>query len=174
MNIISGAYKNFKLEAPKNSVTHPMGSREKLALFNMLTGHFDNATILDGYAGTGALGLEALSRGAKKAVFIEKDPKAIEVIKLNAKKIQTEKEIQILKKDLKTYTPDELFDIVFLDPPYDHYDELEFITVPNYLKTGGILVLSHPKTAPAPTLDSLKLQSTHTYAMASISLYIKQ
>ena len=64
MQIISGKFKHSPLKSPNSSLTHPMGSREKLALFNSLTGEIEGKTVLDAFAGTGALGLEALSRGA--------------------------------------------------------------------------------------------------------------
>ena len=76
MRIISGKYKNRELKSPKSSATHPMSERARLSIFNML-GDISGKTVLDLFAGTGSLGLEALSRGAASATFVEKDYKAL-------------------------------------------------------------------------------------------------
>ena len=81
MQIISGRFKHQTIKSPNDTLTHPMGSREKMALFNMLTGEITGKNVLDVFAGTGALGLEALSLGAKSVVFIEKSPKIAKILK---------------------------------------------------------------------------------------------
>ena len=84
VKITSGLFRGRELKAPQNGITHPMGSREKLALFNSLNEKIEGKIILDVFAGTGALGLEALSRGATHVTFIEADKKAAEILKQNA------------------------------------------------------------------------------------------
>ena len=172
MNIISGIYKGQIIKSPNNFKTHPMGNREKLALFNMLNPYLADATVLDAYAGSGALGLEALSRGAKQVFFLEKDPKIAQIIRTNALKItQTNKNYEIIVKNVKSFAPSIQFDLILLDPPYDHFDPAEFIHLENSLAPTGILALSSPKDTPLPDFKSLKLVSTHTYAAARISLF---
>ena len=82
LSILSGQYKGIKLKSP-GGATHPMGSREKNATFNMLAPYLEGAEVIDYFAGSGALGLEALSRGAASVTFVENDPKAIKVIEEN-------------------------------------------------------------------------------------------
>ena len=101
MKIISGLYKNRELLSPNSSKTHPMGSREKLALFNMLGFYLKNAEVLDAFSGSGALGLEALSRGAKKVIFVEKSPKVARIIKENCKTLKISPEAyEVIIKDI--------------------------------------------------------------------------
>ena len=111
LRILSGKYKGLKLLSPDLKTTHPMGSREKLALFNMLAPYLEGATVLDYFAGSGALGLEALSRGAKSVTFVETNPKARKVIRENYKRcIANEGKsffADILPANEKMYIPDD-------------------------------------------------------------------
>ncbi|MDC1194606.1 16S rRNA (guanine(966)-N(2))-methyltransferase RsmD [Pseudomonadota bacterium] len=130
MRIISGKFRGLKLQAPFDSNTRPTSDRLKEALFSILESHkynlnINTSKVLDICSGTGALGIEAISRGAKVAYFIEKDPKAIDVIEKNILKLKinnkNEVHIKLLKDDAikalgKIRT---IFDIVFIDPPYN-------------------------------------------------------
>ncbi len=140
MRIISGKYKNKQLQSPNSSATHPMGERERLAIFNML-GDLTGKTVLDLFAGTGALGIEALSRGAKNAVFVENNPKTFQILKRNLELVDGAKAV---KSDVNSFETDERFDIVFVDPPYDMFSQnvLEF---EKFVITGGTMVVSSPE-----------------------------
>lgn len=81
--VIAGRYKGAKLLSPHQTSTHPMGNRAKNALFNLLQPYLAGATVLDAYAGTGALGIEALSRGARNVVFVEKSPRVAQILATN-------------------------------------------------------------------------------------------
>lgn len=140
MRIISGIYKNKSLKSPNSDNTHPMGERERLAIFNIL-GSITGKTVLDLFAGTGALGIEALSRGAKSAVFVENNPKALTVLKENLDGISSN---AIVKSDAYKYTTEEKFDIIFVDPPYDEFD-ISILDFKKYLKKTGEMVVSSPK-----------------------------
>ncbi|MBR3233001.1 RsmD family RNA methyltransferase [Candidatus Saccharibacteria bacterium] len=145
MRIISGKYKNRELQSPNSKTTHPMGDRERLAIFNMLTSRLGTSdltgkTVLDLFAGTGALGIEALSRGAISATFVEKDFKALECLKQNLKNIEN---CQIIKQDANKFVPDQKIDLIFIDPPYDKYPDNVF-DFKKYLNPGGILIISSP------------------------------
>lgn len=166
--ITSGKYKGRKISTPGGN-THPMGSREKLALFNMLTGKIEGATILDAFAGSGALGIEALSRGAAEVVFVEKNSKACEIIKKNLESLGIDEGARILKSNVSEVTGE--YDVILADPPYDNFDSSEVECLTKLLKNGGILVLSHPEEA--PELDGLTLSKTHQYAAAHLSIYFK-
>ena len=140
MRIISGKYKNRELKSPNSTKTHPMGERERLAIFNML-GNLEGKTILDLFAGTGALGLEALSRGAASATFVEKDYKTLECLKDNLKDVDN---YEVIKGDVYKIKLNKKYDIVFIDPPYDAFDRqaLEFKKL---LRENGVLVVSSPQ-----------------------------
>ncbi len=141
MRIISGKYKNKTLRSPNSDNTHPMGERERLAISNML-GDVTGKTVLDLFAGTGALGIEALSRGASNATFVENNPKTLAVLKDNLKNV---KGARIIKCDVYKYKPDENFDIIFVDPPYDKFN-IDVIKFKKFLKENGKLVISSPES----------------------------
>ena len=140
MRIISGKYKNRELRSPHSLATHPMGERERLAIFNML-GPLEDKTVLDLFAGTGALGIEALSRGAKTATFVEYNSKTFTVLKDNLKEIDG---ATALKQDAYKYLPDECFDVIFIDPPYDSFDE-RILDYRKFLAKDGVIAVSSPK-----------------------------
>ena len=119
VKIVSGKYRGRSLTAPGGG-THPMGAREKLALFNMIAPYLDGAMVLDAYAGSGALGIEALSRNAKRVIFIEKNKVAAQSIRKNLASLSLDGEI--FTGAVKSYESQEGFDIILADPPYDNYD----------------------------------------------------
>lgn len=167
--ITAGEYKGRKISTPGGD-THPMGSRERLALFNMLTGEIENASILDAFAGSGALGIEALSRGAKEVFFVEKNSKACDVIRKNLESLGIKENFKVIKSSISEADLGE-FDIVLADPPYDNFDSKEVDSLTKYIKHGGTLVLSHPDEA--PELRGFTLLKTHQYAAAHLSIYYK-
>lgn len=177
LRITSGEARSRKIETPENTVTHPMGDRERLALFNSIQPIIRGATVLDLYAGSGSLGLEALSRGAKNAIFVEKDAKAVACILKNAKELGYESRATVLQGDVHTALrtgglSEDIFDIILCDPPYNHFDLDEFKSATKYLEMGGVLVLSHPDMD-APEFFDLKLTDTKKFAGANLSFYEK-
>lgn len=182
MQIISGIYKNRTLKSPKSEKTHPMGSREKLALMNSIFALSDipleKSNVLDAFAGTGALGLEALSRGAISVDFIEKDRKIALVLQENIKNVL--RDDNLIKSQTKVHiTPVESFisevsyALIIADPPYDAFDEEKLKNLPKLLKTGGILALSMPRMKKSPDFPGLIEISRKSYAAAAIVLYKK-
>ena len=168
VKITSGLYRNRTIKTPGEGA-HPMGAREKLALFNMVAGFLPGARVLDAYAGSGALGLEALSRGAGEVVFIEKSPKAARIIRENLATLGVEAEI--MTQDVVIFTTDKRFGVILADPPYDDFKLAGVEHLAMLLADGGILVLSHP--GEAPDLPSLTLEKSRSYAGATISIYRK-
>lgn len=168
VRITSGKYRGRKLLTP-GGATHPMGERERLALFNMISSHLAGATVLDAFAGSGALGVEALSRGASDVVFIEKNAEATRVIRDNLRELGAEAEI--FKGRVSDYqgADDRKFEVILADPPYDDFDATEVASLTHLLKPGGVFVLSHP--GEAPEIQGLKLVKTNRYAGARISIY---
>lgn len=171
VTITSGIYRGRKIATP-GGATHPMGSREKLALFNMLTGKIEGVSVLDAFAGSGALGIEALSRGASEVVFVEKSARACETIRKNLKTLGVESGFKVIKNTVSKVSNDlEEFEVILADPPYDDFEITEVKKLVPLLKNSGVLVLSHP--GEAPDLAGLSLLKTHSYAGANLSIYAK-
>ncbi len=167
IRIISGKLGGRIIDTPKTSKTHPMGDRERSAIFNRLRGEIADKVILDAFAGSGAIGIEALSLGAKEVDFLENNRKAMKTIHDNIDKFKLESQAKVIRKVQKEY------DIIFADPPYDdpQYKYIEEIL--KNLKHGGIFVLSHPES-PAPwEFRGLSLFSDKSYAAAHIKMYQK-
>ena len=172
IRITSGKFRGRTIKSPKSSLTHPMGSREKMALFNMISGYSPEAIVLDAYAGSGALGIEALSRGAKQVVFVEKNPQAARIIRENLEKLELQEAALLFDGDVKNFLPKNDFDIIIADPPYDDFKLNGIVGLAKFLKNDGVFALSHP--GDAPEIDGLKLQKTHKYAAAHITVYKRQ
>lgn len=150
--------------------THPMGERERIALFNMIAEYLPGVRMLDAYAGSGALGIEALSRGVSQVEFVEKSPTAAKTITANLRKLGVKERVYC--GDAADFTSREGFDLMTADPPYDNFDLDGVEYLAGFLKNGGILALSHPDAAPA--LDGMELLKTRRYAGARISVYVKK
>ena len=146
-----------------------MGERERLALFNMIVDSIPGASMLDAFAGSGALGIEALSRGASSVIFIEKNTKACAVIRDNLRELGLNADV--FQGDVVNFTTRNKYDLILADPPYDKFDINEVKHLSHYLQRKGILVLSHP--GEAPDLPGLELLKSRKYAGATISVYVK-
>lgn len=168
IRISSGQYRNRKITTP-GGATHPMGERERLALFNMIAEYLPGAKVLDAFAGSGALGIEALSRGASEAVFVEKVAPACRVIRGNLRELGIEAEVY--QSNVVNFTTDTEFDVMLADPPYDNFKINEVTHLLQFLRSGGVLALSHP--GEAPELPRMGLLKSRKYAGATISIYVK-
>lgn len=179
MRIISGFLKNHELVSPENGVTHPMSERARGAIFNSLGDWILGMSALDLYAGTGALGIEALSRGAIRAVFVENDRRAARALLRNVVATDMPDEaFKICRMDVKEFlkkypTLPEIprYELVFADPPYDKFNEVPLDLLANVVESGGTLVLSHP--GKAPDLTGFSKRETRKYAGANITFYHK-
>jgi 16S rRNA (guanine966-N2)-methyltransferase len=121
MRIIAGEWRGRKLAVPEGMATRPTGDRVRETLFSMLAsrlGSFNDLRIADLYAGSGALGLEALSRGAAFATFVEQDPRALAAIRSNVDSLGAGEWTKVLPRSAESLRAQEPFDLVFADPPY--------------------------------------------------------
>ena len=121
MRIISGKARGTKLYTLEGTNTRPTLDRVKESIFNIIQNEIEDATVLDIFAGSGAIGLEFLSRGARKAVLCDKSKEAIQIIKKNTEKTHMEEKTQIINADFENCLEklkDEQFDIIYIDPPY--------------------------------------------------------
>src|SRR5699024_1644200 len=134
MRVISGSKKGRPLQAIPGKGTRPTVDKVKEALFSMIGPYFDGGVALDLYAGTAGLGIEALSRGMEKAIFVDIDKYAIEIIKKNLAKTELLDQAEVYKNEatraLKALKKREIaFDLVFLDPPYTHMELAEEVSL---------------------------------------------
>lgn len=150
VRIIAGLYGGRKLDAPRGRTTHPMGERVRSALFNTLIHRLPGAEVLDAYAGTGALGFEALSRGAHAVTAIEHDRLAQKIITSNQALLGIDDDhYQLFRGRVSSYIsshPEVRYDIIFVDPPYYEFNQ-HLSTVERLfrlLKPSGLMVLSKP------------------------------
>ena len=146
MRVISGSARGLKLIAPEGMGTRPTTDRVKESLFNIIQPYIPAQNILDLFGGSGALGIEALSRGSKACVFVDNDKKAVDIITFNTRKARVIDRANIVKTDAFSYLSacSEKFDIIFLDPPYNKgflKDVLKEIYKRRLLKDGGIIAV---------------------------------
>ena len=166
VRITSGIYRGRSILTPGEG-THPMGERERLALFNKISEYLPGAKVLDVFAGSGALGIEAMSRGAASVTFVEKSPNAARIIRENLKSLGVGG--KVIVGDANTFSSTDNFDVILLDPPYDTFDLMASSKPFELLSKNGILVLSHP--GEALQLPGLELLDSRKYAGATLSYY---
>ena len=146
MRVISGSARGLKLCSPEGISTRPTLDRVKEALFSMLQAYLMDAVVLDLFSGSGALGLECLSRGAKKAVFVDNSQEAIVCIKSNLSSAKVADKSLIFNSDFCDYLKNcnEKFDLIFLDPPYSknfYKTALDLICQKKLLKDDGFVIV---------------------------------
>ena len=175
MRIIAGTHRGRRFAAPKGADTRPTGDRVREALFN-LVGPVDGATVLDLYAGSGALGLEAHSRGARRCVFVESDGAACRVITSNLEALGLTGALVLQRDALAVLTQERSagrrYDLVLLDPPYDRWDSLEkrlAELLPAVVANDGLVVVE-TDAGVDPTLP-LDPVTTRRYGSARLTLF---
>ena len=177
MRIIAGSRKGHGIEAPRGRTTRPTSDRVRENVFNLVAPWVGDADALDLYAGSGAMGLEALSRGASTAVFVETEQDACRTINANLDKLRL-RGARVLCQDVARFLAAEsaTYDLVFCDPPYEQYDRLEpqlARYLPRLLAEEGLLVLETSSRAPEPELP-LALRTSRRYGAARISLFARE
>ena len=170
MRIIAGSRKGHRIEAPKNAATRPTSDFVREAAFNLI-GPVDGATAIDLFAGSGAMGLEALSRGAESAVFVESDREACRTINANLDKLRLQ--ARVLCQDVPRALAGErgTYDLVLLDPPYDYaaHDRLA-PHLKRILAPDGVLVYeTAAKTE--PELEGLNVRTSRKYGSKRLTLF---
>ena len=149
MRIIAGALKGRRLEAPDWPGLRPTSDRLRETLFNVLAARVAGARFLDAYAGTGAVGIEALSRGAAHVTFVEQDRRAQALIQANLDRCRLEDRYAIIRAGFNRLGGH--FDLLFLDPPYDAAELAKALNTAAPLVTGdALLVVEHAKRDAAP------------------------
>jgi 16S rRNA (guanine966-N2)-methyltransferase len=174
MRIIAGTHRGHTIHAPRGLDTRPTSDRVRESVFN-LVGPLDGAAVLDLYAGSGALGLEALSRGASRTVFVEQDAEAARTIERNLEKLRLQG--TVLRRDAVTALVAEAgagrkYDLVLVDPPYEMYTDVQSQLaryVPSVLAEDGLLVVeTDARVMPALPLVE---RTSRRYGAARITVY---
>src|ERR1700758_4750644 len=145
VRIIAGTFGGRTIASPDGKRTHPMSERVRNAIFNSLGEVVRGARILDAFAGTGAIGIEAISRGAKHATFIEKDRLAQRILTENIEKLAIEDQTKIVRAPVASWASTydgEFFDLIFADPPYNDTQFSTVLKLMGLLKPGALMVLS--------------------------------
>ena len=180
MKIIGGVHRGRRLIAPQGQTTRPTLSKLRETLFNICQATIEEAHFLDLFAGAGAVGLEALSRGAAQASFVEIDKKAMQTIEKNIQTLDEERRTRTLLLDsikaLKRFAARKVrFDIIFADPPYgEGYSDkvLQFVDLHAILNEKGELFLEDTEFRVFP-LKTLKLKSSRKIGKAFLKQYVK-
>ena len=175
MRIVAGTRKGHRIAAPKGVVTRPTGDRVREAAFSLI-GPIEGAAVLDLFAGSGAMGLEALSRGASRCVFVERDRAACRVIQANLEKLRLTGAI-VVNRDARSAVRDERararrYGLVLADPPYDEWDEQAVALAPflaDVLEPDALVVVeTSSRIEPELPLD---LVTTRRYGSARITVF---
>ncbi|MFY3793517.1 16S rRNA (guanine(966)-N(2))-methyltransferase RsmD [Ureibacillus sp. MALMAid1270] len=182
MRVVAGERKGMPLKAIAGTTTRPTTDKVKESIFNMIGPFFDGGIAVDLFAGSGGLGIEALSRGCEKGIFVEKDGKAFQVLQENIKKCRYEEHSELYRTDATRAVKallkrDIQIDYLFLDPPYK---KVEYYQLVNNLIDGGklseqaIIVCEHATEVSLPdAYGDYTLKKEETYGSSIVSIYSK-
>ena len=179
MRVIAGKAKGIVLKTPDGMLTRPTADRVKEALFSILQFDIPGTKILDLFGGTGQLGIEAISRGAKSAVFVDAADAPCRLIKENLRRAKMETEGRVVRADYLQFLSQcrETFDIIFLDPPYAEVfleNSIKKISEIDILQSGGIIVTERPvEKALNLEIDGFSRSKDYKYGRTLITLYRK-
>ena len=179
MRVITGTARGVQLKTPEGLKTRPTADRVKEALFSIIQFDLPVTAVLDLFGGTGQLGIEALSRGASSAVFVDQWDKACTLIKENLRRTKFEQRSRVVRSDYLSFlrTCKESFDIILLDPPYAEVfleTALKCITEIDILRSGGIIVCERPVEKDLPwAFPGYTRSKDYKYGKTLITLYRK-
>ena len=179
MRVITGTARGVQLKTPEGMTTRPTADRVKEALFSIIQFEIPGAKVLDLFGGTGQLGIEALSRGAKSAVFVDAGEPACKLIRENLKRTRLEHQASVVRSDYLQYLKRsrEQFDIVLLDPPYAEVfleNALKCITEIDILQSGGIIVAERPLGKELPwDFEGYTRSKDYKYGKTLLTIYRK-
>ena len=179
MRVISGKARGVNLMTPKGDKTRPTADRVKEALFSIIQFDLPGAKVLDLFGGTGQLGIEALSRGAKHATFVDHQEDACRLIKENLKRAKLESDGTVIRSDYLQYLNrcKDKFDIIILDPPYAEVfleNALKVITEIDILQSGGIIIAERPLGKELPCdFAGFTRSKDYKYGQILLTLYRK-
>ena len=179
MRVITGKARGVVLKTPDGMATRPTSDRVKEALFNIIQFEIPTAKVLDLFGGTGQLCIEALSREAKSAVFVDEREDACRLIRENLRRTKFEQHGRVIRSDYMAYLKNckEKFDIILLDPPYAEVfleNSLKMITEIDILQSGGIIVTERPNGKELPwDFPEYSRSKDYKYGNTLITIYRK-
>ena len=179
MRVITGKARGVQLKTPEGMLTRPTADRVKEALFSIINFDLPGAAVLDLFGGTGQLGIEALSRGAKSAVFVDQREDACKIIRENLRRTKLESQARVIRSDYLDYLrrSREKFDIILLDPPYAEVfleNALKCITEIDILKSDGIIVAERPVEKELPfEFEGFTRSKDYKYGKTLLTIYRK-
>lgn len=175
MRIISGESRGRRLFAPEGLETRPTADKVRESLFNILRAEVPGARVLDLFAGSGALALEAISRGAEAAVLVDSSRKAVQAIRRNVELCRAQERVQVIGCDWRSALDQltEPFDLVFLDPPYrmlEVYGQAAGrLLEKGLLAEGALLVMEHASEMPLPVQEPFEVCDERVYGAATVA-----
>ena len=179
MRVITGKARGVQLKTPDGMKTRPTADRVKEALFSIINFDIPGARVLDLFGGTGQLGIEALSRGAKSAVFVDSGEDACRLIRENLKRAKLEQDARVVRSDYMDYLRRcrENYEIILLDPPYAEVfleNALKCITEIDILQSGGIIVTERPLGKELPwDFEGYTRSRDYKYGKILLTIYRK-
>lgn len=180
MRVIAGTAKGRKLKAPPGSPTRPVTDRIKEALFNVIGHDIPGASFLDLFAGSGSVGIEALSRGAARVIFIDNHPAAVAVIRENLKHCGFQSGFEVYRNDVFKAIPilnkrKLVFDYIYVDPPFTQHQlfpaVIQVIDDIPVLSAGGVMIIRVPRGEPLPDLRKLESFRSDSYGESTLVYY---
>ena len=179
MRVITGKARGVSLKTPTGMTTRPTADRVKEALFSIIQFDVPASRVLDLFGGTGQLGIEALSRDAKYAVFVDEQESACKLIRENLKRTKLEDYAKVVRSDYMSFLKNckETFDIIFLDPPYAEVfleNALKMITEIDILQSGGIIIAERPLGKDLPwEFSGYTRSKDYKYGKTLLAIYRK-
>ena len=180
MRVITGSARGMALKAPKGMDTRPTMDQVKEGIFSAIQFEVEGRRVLDLFAGSGQMGIEALSRGAKSAVFVDMRDDACKVVRENLCKTRLENHAKVVRSDYLSYlkTCRETFDLIFLDPPYAEVfleNSLKCISEIDILSDSGIIITERPYAKELPAeIPGLLRYRDYRYGKAAVTIYRKE
>ncbi len=178
MQILSGRYSGFKLKPPPKRI-RPTSGRVKESLFGIIQDRLSHASVLDLFAGTGSLGLEAISAGADSCCFVDKSWKSISTIKANIEKLSVIEQCQLINTSAKNYVKhydNQPYDLIFLDPPYGKIDidKLVYLIYKNKIITADGLIVVEAKSDEKFSQMQSKIARQEKYGNTQLTFFLDE
>ena len=173
MRINTGIFGSRTITAPKSALVRPMSDKVRAALFDIV-GPIDGIVVLDLYAGSGAVGLEALSRGASRAVLVEGNRSVAAVVRDNVATLGAGDSAEVVNRSVEAWVSSQanpIFDLIIADPPYADINAGSLNEAAWLLLPDGLMVVSHSSKTPSLELKSLQLESMKQYGDTALSFY---
>lgn len=177
MRIITGSARGRKLITPENYEIRPTSENVKEAIFSSINFDIEDSVFLDLFAGTGQMGLEALSRGAKAAVFVDNSPEAVKIVRKNVENTGFLEKAQVVSMPFSTFlkTNQRNFDIAFIDPPYGRKLVQKALSkISDHMSDRGIIICEHEGDKLPDEFEGFKLYKNYKYGATYVSVFKRE